>query len=110
MKLTKKKAKKLSLEKWYYLRDHPDIKSVVNMDNYIFKKLQKYAGCCPLCELHLPLDDNRPVCEGCILYKKTRKAWGWDCGYYNKWVRTRTEKTRAEAAQVIIDIIEAWEV
>lgn len=93
--MTKKQAKKLCLEVWEYLRDHPEIKHKIGLPKNIRKKIVNCYASCPLCDIY-------EQCPDCPL--------GDWCDDFWKWQRARTEKTRAKYAGLIVDKVKAWKV
>lgn len=94
-KMTKKQAKKLCIEVWEYLRDHPEIKVKCELPGKIWVKIEDLACRCPLCEI---LD-----CDACPLQRCTP-------GLFAKWTRAETDKTRAKYASAIVEKVKAWKV
>lgn len=98
MKLTKKRAKSISLEVWEYLRDHPEIKSKDDLPTKIFTKIRFFRGKCSLCEVL-----NFACRECCLNCLKSNS-------YYGKWKLSKSNKTRAKYAGIIVEKIKAWNV
>lgn len=100
--ITKKRAKKLSLEVWGYLKDHPEIKSKHYLPNKLISKIKNMESWCPLCqyceEQDLPCKDFCPLC------------FHGSCYYYFKWDEALSNKSRQKWATKIYDSINDWEV
>ena len=98
--MTAKKAKKLSLEVWKYLAEHPEIKFKSWLPDKILNKVRRCVFYCPLCELF-----NTPVgCPGCPLKVCSKRG-----SFFYGWSHRIKEKTRKYYAQKIVEAIEAWE-
>lgn len=94
MKHTKKWAKKLSLEIWTYLRDHPEITRKNELPKKLWNKIKNLYCFCPLCN----------IASYCVLCPLN------DCSDYKLWYHAKTNKTRAKYAGMIVDKIDAWKV
>ena len=102
---TKKWAKKLSLEVWEYFRDHPEISGKEYLPFY--ESISNCINSCPLCDLFW-LNDN---CAGCPLDCLTKEGISnIYYSHYNKWLISKTPKTRAKYAGLIVDKIKAWDI
>ena len=97
--MTAQKAKKLSLEVWRFMAEHPETSSKYDLPAELFCKIIWYTAKCPLCELFSSPDG----CVGCPL----KFCDGKNALYY-KWNQSITEETRKKYAQKIVDAIEAW--
>jgi len=98
--MTEQKAKRVSLEVWRYLAEHPEIKFKSFLPDKLLNKVRQSAFYCPLCELFNSPDG----CTGCPL-----KACNKRDTFFYKWRNAIKEKTRKKYAQKIVDAIEAWE-
>ena len=103
MELTKKKAKKICLEVWKWLRDNPDIGDKADLPEKIYSKISGLDCYCPLCVLY-----RLPDCNQCFL-KKVRSGVG-NCDYFYKWNNAKTSKTRKKYAGIIVEKVKAWQV
>ena len=99
--MTKKEAKKLSLEVWRYLRDHPKLTSKLFLPYSILQKIMDLSGRCPLCSVF------KNECSICILGRCTTEE---NNGIYDKWMNARNKKTRAKYASIMVKKIEKWKV
>ena len=110
-KLTKKRAKALSLEVWRYLRDHPECKFKCDIPAKTYKKVEEMHHECPLCDIF-----NHGKCfgfgkdesNGCPLFPVAKH--GCANGLFFKWENATTVKSREIHASAIVKLIEAWEV
>lgn len=98
--MTKKYAKKLSLEVWEYLRDHPEIKCKRDLPSRLYKKIELLSCNCPLCELFIEDD-----CMNCPLEECFSGA-----SFFDKWGRSTRKSNRARHASKIVEKIKAWEI
>jgi hypothetical protein len=97
-KLTKKKAKELSLEVWRYLAEHPEIRDKRNLPPELYEKIKGMSAHCSLCELF------KGDCLRCPL------GYCDDGSFFMKWEYSRTYKSRREVAMKIVRRIEAWDI
>jgi hypothetical protein len=101
-KLTKKKAKELTLEIWRYLAEHPEINTKDDLPEELLSKIRDMCDRCPLCTFAI---QNGLRCRDCVLpnccYKKSP---------FNKWISSETKEERADAAMEIVRRIEAWDI
>ncbi|MCP4648740.1 MAG: hypothetical protein GY853_01490 [PVC group bacterium] len=95
--MTKKRAKRLCLEMWKHLRDHPEIEFKEDLPDELYEKISKAEAYCPLCE----------VCSGC---KECPLGLVEPCEDYEQWQEAHTEKERGEAAGRIVEKVENWKV
>jgi hypothetical protein len=95
--MTRQEAKKLSLEVWRYLRDHPNIKNKRGLPQELFAKIKDLESQCPLCAVFW-------CCEDCPLERCTQHY-----GVYNLWYEAGSDAERRMAATRIVRRIEAWE-
>ncbi len=100
--LTKKEAKKITLEVWRYLWNHPELGHKAAMPKRLYKKIEDLEGDCPLCELF----DNAS-CSGCPLRDLADE--GGDCEDYWDWAMAYNKSQRREAAGRIVNLVEDWE-
>lgn len=103
MKLTKKKAKKICLEVWEYLRDHPEISSKVGLPIKLYDKIKNMFIRCPLCKCldGCGSDDDRCPISPCCNNGK---------GIYDKWCESKQKRTRKKYASIIVEKVKAWKV
>ena len=93
----KRWAKKLSLEVWGYLKDHPEIKSKCALPPEIWDKIKSLVFNCPLCVLY---SDKK--CKGCPL---------GNCGSesaYCRWLWFPAKQQ--QAATEIYNRIKEWKI
>jgi hypothetical protein len=104
--MTKQEAKELSLEVWRYLAEHPEIEDKAHLPDYLWRKIMRLPGFCPLCDLFKPLNIPPNECPCCPLKSCNQ-------GLYRRWNYTTHDKNgiaiRKEAAQEIVKAIEAWD-
>lgn len=100
--MTAQEAKNLSIEVWFYLRNHPECKSKMDLPKKIFDKIELFFCKCPLCA-YFSLD-----CKECPLYYDGSK----DCanGYFKKWCDANTNIDREFYADKILQMIYAWKI
>jgi hypothetical protein len=100
--MTYKYAKKLSLEVWRYLAEHPEIKAKRLLPAALFSKIVNLYCECPLCEVF------RDRCyEGCPLYPANYTCIAPGEPYY-RWLNAKRKAGRKKAAEKIVRLIEAW--
>jgi hypothetical protein len=98
--MTKKQAKKITLEVWTYLRDHPEIKRKFNLPKELWDKIKSFIGACALCEI-MPGE-----CTGCPLNESM-----FACAGFMEWDRAdSTTKSRIHGASEVIRLVKAWKV
>jgi len=97
--MTKIEAKELSLEVWRYLAKHPEIEHKKYLPIELYERIEIMQAECPLCELFV---ENYCRCPKCPL-----KACLGD-SLFHQWQMADNKEERKEAAQKIVEIIEAW--
>jgi hypothetical protein len=103
--MTQHEAKKLTLEVWRYLAEHPWIRKKSGLPKSMYKKIEGLPAECPLCSLFMLLVGRAcPLCkagEGCGF---ENSAWG-------RWEASSLFDTasRKAAAERIVEIVAAWE-
>ena len=106
MKLTRKKAKELSILKWQWFYDHPTKKNFFVLPGDLQDKLKGLNSNCPLCEMYFDHFSN-----DCFIKCPFMKA-NQECGtlgsYYLMWIKAKTAKTRKKYAGFILQIIKDW--
>jgi hypothetical protein len=106
MKLTKKKAKKLTIEVWSYLRDHPWIDDKADLPERLFIKIGYLLACCPLCEY------INGEYEGPCLFDKCIHC-ALDCCFnddstFAKWETASSDEERQKYASQIVKKTKIW--
>ena len=115
MKLSKSKAKKLTIEIWQYLTEHPDIAFKEDLPPKIYDKVKDMVASCPLCELfrYPDLDDKiyeDKCCNGCPLHTPNSDS-NYRCKDYGNWQDDyNDDELRSYYAQIIVDKIKAWKI
>jgi hypothetical protein len=114
-KKQKRDAKKLSLEVWAYLRDHPEIYDKEDLPDKLYTKISHFEDHFPLCDLFRKICDSScfcckifGCCDGCPLSDIShciRRS-----SYFRKWQDAITDKTPTKYASLIHDAIEGWEI
>ncbi len=105
--MTKEKAKKVSLEIWGYLRDHPKCMTKCDLPKQLLKKVENVLNECALCSLFYDTDN---ICTGCPLSVGDRGVLGCHEAY-DKWgFSNNSERKRVQGASEMIKLIEAWEI
>jgi hypothetical protein len=105
MKLTKKKAKELSIEKWQLIYDN-------NWHLWNFDEKLEGLGLdsgCPLCELYSGKNNIRKCNIQCPLEKINQNCF-MDGSYFNKWAMTNNPRTRKKYAGLILQTIKDWKI
>lgn len=104
-------AKKLSLEVWRYLAEHPQIDNKGALPTALYAKIAGLLHNCPLCELFNVEDKVGfcvPVCSPCPL-----KNCFDESSLYYEYIKSKykrnPEKSRKYYAQKIVNAIEAWD-
>lgn len=88
--ITKKRAKKLALEVWEYLKDHPEIKDKHHLPNKLISKIKNMKSWCPLCQYG---EEQGLTCKDfCPL------GFYGSCYYYFKWGEALSNKSRQKWA------------
>jgi hypothetical protein len=104
--MTKQEAKELSLEVWRYLDEHPDIAKKEGLPEKLYSKIKHLLGECPLCGLFILRIDICPDCplviDGCSCYNSKHP--------FQRWLKSKFELKRKEAAGETVRMLEAWEV
>jgi hypothetical protein len=101
--MTHKKAKKLCLEVWRYLAEHPETAHKEDLPEALYRKIKDLRGRCPLCEVCFL------ACCACPLGGRDYSCLS-SGQPYSRWDRSRTPGTRRKAAEEIVQRVEAWEV
>lgn len=103
-RLTKKKAKELSIEKWEWWVKHPT-KDFEDMPLILQDKIKNYFAECPLCELY----KRDEPCFKCPLYECNEHC-GDIYSYYNLFCHIKDKKVLKALAKAILEIIKDWKV
>jgi hypothetical protein len=103
--MQKAEAKRLSLEVWRYLRDHPGIKFKSEIPEKLLDQIRKMPSQCPLCKYDK--EEGNDDCSYCPLYSKT---FGCASGHYVRWKYSNRSEDRHKAAAKIVEMIEAWDI
>ena len=107
--MTPQEAKKLSIEVWTYLAEHPEIWNKDKLPVKLYKQIENMRGQCPLCELYSYRVYKRRYkysCrKQCPLYCCNRKQHAW-----NIWNNTMDASIVSKAALEIVDKLKAWEI
>jgi hypothetical protein len=122
MRLTRKKAKEVSIEVWQYLYDHPEIEYKDDLPKNIYEKISISDTECLLCDLYNDLHNDIMLlhndimildyitssnCKGCPLQCC---EYPLDKGIYSKWRLAETSKTRKKYAGIILEKIKNWDI
>jgi len=109
MKLSKKKAKELSIAIWTHLSDDPD-NSKINLPKELKKKIADFPFFCPLCALF----DFENGCDGCPLQEANECCMGKADGtnpLYTIWLYSKDMPSkRQKSAKLILEIIKDWRI
>jgi hypothetical protein len=97
--MTPRKAKKLSIEIWTFLSEHPECDSKYYLPTKLLKKVDKLPFKCPLCALFY---EDGAICLQCPLKRCNN---GSD---YGRWERESFEGKKKHATK-ILEAIKAWE-
>lgn len=105
--MEKEEAKELTIEVWEYLAAHPEVIAKIQIPRPLYSRISHMIADCPLCELFVT-----SYCKGCPLYETGNCCTSKDTlsGPYGEWAESDIgdHKTRAIAAQKIVDITKAW--
>jgi hypothetical protein len=102
--MIKAEAKKLSIEVWTYLAEHPEIRYKCDLPKELWEKIKRLPCECPLCAAYIS-------CDECLLNDKNRNSGcAGKSGLYYQWAHSKTALARAKAARRIVVKVEAWEV
>jgi hypothetical protein len=105
--MTKREAKALCLEVWRYLAEHPEILCKPSLPEALFAKIEPLVFRCPLCEVFYD-EFNQGPCYGCPLFEDLHPCDS-DGQAYARWCAAETPEERREAAEEIVQRVEAWE-
>ena len=107
--MTKQEAKELSFEVWQYLAKHPN-KDKIHLPNLLWRRIMRFSGLCPLCELFKPSAIPPKECPGCPLKSCSDQSPYYLWSHADEYVTPDKDliAIRKEAAQVIVKAIEAW--
>ena len=94
-------SKETALEKWKYLMDHPEDLLYAGMPAWLLYKLSAFAFEDPLCEHFFEPGCHCPKCPIGSCYGGIFENWIL-AGFNDDYKRAK------EAAQIIINRIEAW--
>lgn len=108
MKLTKKKAKELSLIKWKWLAETGSSLNGFLREHELREQFDKLWANCPLCEIYGDRILDEIHCKKCILYKKENCCFD-DDSLYHQYQDKKCVKNK-KIAQKIVDIIESWDI
>ena len=115
MRLTRKRAKELSIEKWEILYNHPKLHDY-NYESYLeenhpklWNVIKNHNSDCSLCELYYNTGVNEYCNLECPLMLDVRGCLSKNA-YWRKWAWARTPKTRKKYAGLILQIIKDWKV
>lgn len=97
--MTPRKAKKLSIEVWTYLSEHPECGSKDYLPIKLLKKIDKFPFECPLCAL---FHEDEAICPQCPLKRCNPGSDYW------LWGR-QDFVGRKKYATKILEAIKAWE-
>jgi hypothetical protein len=110
MKLTRKKAKELSIAKWQLIYDNNWTLKQSEKElrkNKIWEKIADFSANCALCELYV---DSFVDCELCPISEENINCFNGD-SYFAKWAFSGlSPKKRKEYAGKILQIIKDWKV
>ena len=98
--MTTNKAKKISLEVWRYLAEHPEIDSKKYLPKKLFAKIKNCVLECPLCSIFF----FSYTCSNCPL-----RSCSSDNSLFLKWNRSLKPERRKFYAQKIVRRIESWD-
>ena len=101
--ITKKKAKKITIKIWSYLRDHPEIRRKVELPKKLYALMEYHLSECALCTVFRGRSNNS--CQGCPLGSCELTSDYW------KWVRSSSRSfDRSQAAASIVKKVEEWKI
>ena len=101
-KMKYRKAKKVTIEVWSYLRDHPEISEKKDLPENLYRKIAHHIDRCPLCSIFRGRSNNS--CNGCPLV-----SCSWDSDYMG-WAATQNSSYRSEKAASILKKVEEWKI
>lgn len=121
---SKQKAKKIGIELWQYLADHPDIGSKCWIkDAELQTRINRYLCSCPLCEFYNNSETGQMTCVGCPLAAKygpcseanphiQQQPYMLWAGLASRERRTLgdTYNMRRKNALKILDVMKGWDV
>ena len=104
--MTPQEAKKLSLEVWEYLKEHPAIENKIGLPKELYDRIRNMGYQCPLCKLY-SMNTSSDLCPGCPLKTCARYS------EYSRWFHSprghEGMNIRREYATKIVEILKAWE-
>lgn len=109
MKLTKNKAKELSILKWEWYYANPKMQNDYIWKHPQYNLIENLTAECGLCEYYYAHRNNFGSCKGCHLYETGNGCYIQD-SYFQKWVVAESQKKRKEYAGLILQIIKDWKV
>ena len=109
MRLTRKRAKELSIEKWEWFYKHPSKINDSDLPEELQIKLGSFEAACPLCELYADFLNGR--CKKKCPFVQAEQNCLAKGSYYFIWLKSTTSsKTRKKYAGLILQIIKDWKV
>jgi hypothetical protein len=104
MRLTRRTAKEETLLVWKYLAEHGEITKKEHLPAKFYHTINKRFSRCSLCH-YFHVVRVKASCDGCPL-----QVSDIVCYMYHAWLEATTNSTRIEAANAIVDAVEAWEI
>jgi hypothetical protein len=105
-KKQKERAKKISIEVWTCLYEHPEIFSKFDLPIEIFEKIIFIKNYCPLCKLFWGITDDCPECP----LDKDDNGCMKEGGEYHLWRSAKTNENRKFYAKKILKLITNWNI
>ena len=110
MRLTRKRARELSIEKWEWLYDHPSKIDFYDLPEELQIKLWDFSAKCPLCELYVN-SSSYGKCKNKCPFVQAKQICSAEGSHYSIWlVPSTSSKTRKKYAGLILQIIKDWKV
>ena len=108
MRLTRKRAKELSIEKWEWFYKHPSKISFTDLPKELQIKLAEFEANCPSCELYanFPLG----ICKSKCPFVRAKQQCTTLGSYYSMRQNAFSDKTRKKYAGLILQIINDWKI
>ena len=98
--------KQLCIEKWQWFFDHPEYD---DLSYNLVVKLGSYNNYCPLCDYYLNTLQGEFLCPNCPVVIQSGKPCE-SKGYFAKWTRAKTNKTRKKYAGKLLEIMKSIEI
>ena len=113
--MDKSQAKKLSIEVWQHLADHPELYFKTQLPEELYDRIRDLLCECPLCDVFF--DGNCAECPLATIKRERYELNGCtvnyftdEIGLFTRWnaAAINDTATRKEAAEEIVRRLKAW--